>query len=128
MKNTLVDANIILRILLDDHDKLAAEAKQILGQPKNSCIVSAVVLAEVVYVLRGKGYLRKNTATAVNELLEHQVFFYDEPWLEQALGMYGETGLDFADCYLLARSQRQKLSITTLEKKLKKRSLLCADD
>ena len=46
----LIDANIILRYLLEDHPQLSEEAKKII---EDGAFALPEVLAEVVYVLKG---------------------------------------------------------------------------
>lgn len=117
----LIDANILLRLILQDNQQLFNAAKVALMQPEKTCIVSSIILAEVIYVLRGMGFERENTSVAIGQLLEHPSFVYDEPCLERALSNYTTSNLDFADCYLLARAKREKIKVLTLDKAIKKR-------
>lgn len=46
----LIDANVILRYLLEDHPQLSPEAKKVI---ESGAYTLPEVLAEVVYVLKG---------------------------------------------------------------------------
>ena len=50
---TLVDTNVILRWLRDDHPRLSADAVKIVEAARQaSLIITDVVVGEVVYILR----------------------------------------------------------------------------
>ena len=52
----LIDANVILRYLLNDHDSMSLKAKEAVEQGAYTTIE---VLAEVVYVLSGVYYVQR---------------------------------------------------------------------
>lgn len=116
----LVDANVILRIILLDNDKLVRRALLILNTAsEQTLILSPVVAAEIVYVLTGHGYDRSQSAQAILLVLEREVFG-EHKLLKTVLGYYAAINLDFADCYLLARALREHKTLKTLDLSLQK--------
>lgn len=121
MSKTLIDTNILLRLILHDEAKLAAEAEQIvLSSPEVSCVISSVIFGEVVYVLGGLGFKRESIAKVVSELLEYPQFSYPQALFSSILRFIELTNLDFADCYLLARALRENKELKTLDIPLQK--------
>jgi predicted nucleic-acid-binding protein len=112
-----VDANIVLRYILEDHDELSPAAKEIIDS--NEIFVPTEVLAEIVYVLL-KVYKAPRT-----EIRESLIAFFDDTdcgladhdAVEKALNMFGETSFDFIDCVLAAYAAAGK-AVSTFDKKL----------
>ena len=62
----LVDTNILLRWLLGDHNELSPKAEKIVQEAKSSSLlVTDIIVAEIVYVLRGTGRDRQQTSEAL---------------------------------------------------------------
>ena len=68
----LLDANYILRYLLQDNQKMFVEAKKVISQ--ENCFLINEVLAEVVYVLEGVYQTPKNV---IGETLSTFVQFHN---------------------------------------------------
>lgn len=121
----LVDTNILLRWLLGDHEELSAKAEKIVEKAKNaSLIVTDIIAAEVVYVLRGTGRDRQQTSEALFLLSRTPAFKYEnEELIIEVTNIFSSTNLDFADCYLLARAKRERLDLETFDGPLKKKYL-----
>ncbi len=121
-----VDTNIILRWLLGDHAELSSKAEKLVDSSElASLLITDVVVAEIVYVLRAKGRDRNQTSEALNLLARTPAFKYENKELAMdIIGLLTEIKLDFADCYLLARSRREKLNLETFDKPLQKAYLL----
>ncbi len=114
---TLVDANVILRYLLDDSEEFSLRAREIVA---SGAWLLPEVLAEVVYVLNGVYAVeRKVIAQTLTELIE-------EMWCEcptvlcAALDKYAATRLDFIDCVLWAHNRVNLDTVVTFDKKLNK--------
>lgn len=111
----LIDANVILRYLLNDHEEMSAQAKQVV---MNGACTTTEVLAEVVYVLIGVYRAERE------EVSQWLTCFLDEVSLENkqailyALRVYSETSLDFIDCVLIGYHRVQGQSIFSFDKKL----------
>ena len=121
-----VDTNIILRWLLGDHAELSSKAEKLVDSSElASLLITDVVVAEIVYVLRAKGRDRNQTSEALNLLARTPAFKYENKELAMdIIGLLTEIKLDFADCYLLARSRHEKLNLETFDKPLQKAYLL----
>lgn len=115
-KQTLIDANIILRFILNDNEELSQKAREIvLGK---DCCVSYEVIAEVVYVLSGVyGIERAGISNAISIFLPN-VTVSNEQVLQTALSYFAETRLDFVDCILAAHRIIEKKEILSFDKKL----------
>lgn len=116
----LVDTNILLRWLLGDHKELSARAERIIGRAKRgSLLITDVVVAEIVYVLRSTGRDRTQTAEALLLLERTAAFNYEnEELILDVIDLHSTTTLDFADCYLLARARRSKVRLHTFDKQV----------
>lgn len=118
----LIDTNIILRWLLGDHKDLSPKAEKLVEQAKpSSLLVTDVIVAEIVYVLRATGRDRSQTNEALLLIGRTEAFKYEnEELIMKITNLLIETVLDFADCYLLARAHREKLGLETFDKSLEK--------
>jgi predicted nucleic acid-binding protein len=119
---TLVDTNILLRWLLDDHKELSPKAEKIIKDATaGTLLVTDIVVAEIVYVLRGTGRDRQQTSEALLLIGRTESFKYEnEELMMEVTRLLTEIKLDFADCYLLARAHREKLSLATFDRSLNK--------
>jgi predicted nucleic-acid-binding protein len=118
----LIDTNIILRWLLGDHKELSPKAEKLIKEAKPSTLlITDVIVAEIVYVLRGTGRDRKQTSEALLLIGRTEAFKYEnEELVMEIINLLVSTGLDFADCYLLARAQPEKLGLIAFDKPLEK--------
>lgn len=96
----MLDANIILRYLLNDNEKLADEAEKIIRG--GTAQVTIEVIAEVVYVLKGVYSIERETikSSLVDFLSEVQTA--EPEVMNLGLKTYSEHNLDFVDCILYA--------------------------
>lgn len=97
---SVVDANIILRYVLDDHAELSPKAAEILEQ--QTATMPMEVACEVVYVLQ-KVYAvdRKDIQQQLGNLLNENLIEMEKPAIFlKALECYSTRTFDFADsCY-----------------------------
>ncbi len=99
---SLVDANIVLRYLLDDHVDLSAKATAIIEN--QSVTLPIEVACEVVYVLQ-KVYRveRREIQRQLGSLLSENLVTMERPSVFlRGLACYCESGLDFVDALLIA--------------------------
>jgi len=116
---TVLDANYILRYLLNDNEKMFSIARETIEN--SPCFVLNEVLAEVVYVLTGHYKIsRKETSHALEMLctLETLKLYETKTIIFKALHLFASTSLDYVDCYLCAVGS--KYEIATFDRKLKK--------
>jgi predicted nucleic-acid-binding protein len=113
-----VDANIVLRYVLDDHAGLSPKAKEIIDN--HIVEVPVEILCEVVYVLNGY-YEVDRTAISIKlkEFFEKTscILSHREAILK-GLEYFGQTSLDFADCILAGYAEIEGDVISTFDNKL----------
>jgi len=116
----IVDANIILRYLLSDHEELSAKAEEIIDS--YNIYLPIEVLCEVVYVLE-KVYnvdrvdITKELTNMINDLV---ITVPSKEALLVGLEIYGTRKLDFVDCILVGYSETEGADIHTFDDKLRK--------
>ena len=114
----VLDANVILRYLLNDNEAMAREAESIIKTEVT--MVPIEVIAEVVYVLKGVYSVDGNKIRdALMEFLS-EVTVAEKEVIQVGLDAYAENNLDFVDCILYAYSCVKKYDIKTFDKKLNK--------
>jgi predicted nucleic-acid-binding protein len=114
----IVDANIILRYLLNDHEELSEKATVIIEN--NEVLLPNVVIAEIVYVLE-KVYEVKNEEISdiLLELFKYtNIVVNDIEVLEEAFILFGKRRLDFVDTLLYAYNKVKGYEVYTFDKKL----------
>lgn len=114
----IVDANIVLRYLLNDTEDLSEKATELLEN--NEVLVPNEVIAEIVYVLE-KVYKIENgeISNALMELFEYgNIQVSDIEIVNEALRAYSERKLDFVDLLLYAYHKIRKHEIYTFDQKL----------
>lgn len=109
-----LDANVILRFILDDDPSLSPKAKTIfktIDQGKTKVFISSMAAFEVVFTLektykKPKPEIRKNLL-AITKL--ENVLADKEDILEKALGFYEEKNVSFVDAYQAALMEKKKI-------------------
>ena len=114
----MLDANIILRYLLNDDKVMADEAERIITE--GSVYVTIEVIAEVVYVLNKVYSIERNKIKSCLLEFVSEVDVSEEQVIRLGLGAYAEHNLDFVDCILFAYNRVNGYEIRTFDKKLKK--------
>lgn len=119
---TLVDTNIPLRWLFNDHPTLSREAGEIVAHAEpGELLVSDVVVGEIIYIIRAKDRSRSKVIDALLLMQRTAAFRFENDELMTAMmRVYATTNLDFVDCYLLARSRREKVGLQTFDNQLQK--------
>lgn len=111
----LIDANVILRYLLNDHEELSRHAKEAVEQ--GAC-TNVEVLAEVVYVLSGVYKAKRSEIRDWLVCLLDEIAIGNKQTIVYALEQYGETTLDFIDCVLIGYNHVLGQRICTFDKAL----------
>lgn len=114
----IVDANVILRYLLNDDEILAEKAGKIIGLKNVATTIE--VIAEVVYVLK-KVYLVPEVAIkeAIAEILS-EITVKEKAVVLCAIDIFAGENLDFVDCILYAYKKVKGCEVETFDKKLNK--------
>ena len=117
----LLDANIVLRYLLEDNPESTIKAVAIIDSEK-SCYIRNEVLAEIVYVL-SKTYQvpRAEVCSVLQRLMtKDNVHLESKPVAARALFIFDQHKLDFVDSLLYAYAEIQGAVIVSFDKKLNK--------
>ena len=102
-----LDANVILRFLLDDNPTLSSRAKSIIeniGRGKTIAFISSMALYEVVFTL-GRTYKlqRSDIRQKLLSLIDIQNIAVDKQKIvEKALYFYEQKNVSFVDAYQAA--------------------------
>lgn len=113
----MLDANMILRYLLNDNEKMADEAERIIRG--GNVWVTIEVLAEVVYVLKGVYSIGREEIRSSLLGFMSEVETNENEVIEVGLKTYAEQNMDFVDCILYAYHRVKDYEIKTFDKKLK---------
>lgn len=114
----LIDANVILRYLLDDHPQLSEKARKVIEA--GVCTLPEVI-AEVVYVLKGLYKVeRKEIGDTLIDFMD-EVEVYNQEIMAEALSIYSDSSLDFVDCILISYFRIAGAEVISFDKKLNKR-------
>ena len=119
-KRRLVDTNLIVRYLVQDHEKHARAAAKLFEACDRGDVVIVllpVVLAECVFVLESFYQLpRKSIAAALGTLISSPGVEIDEPSLHaDALDRFGKTNVHFVDCIIAAAASAQSIPVATFD-------------
>ena len=113
----LVDANIILRYLMNDHPVMSPQAREII---LSGAETTPEVLAEVVYVLRGVYHVDRPSIAAALESFIQEVTLSHKATINYAYRLYGQRSLDFVDCLLAGYHHIDGTENATFDEKLGK--------
>lgn len=115
-----VDANVILRYLLDDDELMAAKAATLLEHEQVHAPFE--VIAEVVYVMQGVYKVsRQEIASVLTNLITYpNVTTNSSQVALEAFCLYADTGLDFVDALLCGYFKIDGVQVETFDRKLKK--------
>jgi len=115
-----IDANIVLRYLMNDHEENSSKAKEIIDE--DIVEIPVEVLCEVVYVLNGYYKInRQNICTELNRFFEltNCILQHKEAVLK-GLDYFAKQNLDFVDCILAGYADIEGDEIFTFDDKLTK--------
>ena len=124
-KQRLVDTNLIVRYLVQDHEKHARVA----GKLFEACdrgdvmmVVLPVVLAECVFVLESfYRHPRTDIAAALGRLISSPGVEISEVTIHlDALNRYKATKAHFVDCVLAATAVYKKVPVSTFDRDFRK--------
>jgi predicted nucleic acid-binding protein len=116
MKRAVVDANVILRYFTKDPPDMAEAALKTFSAAQEGdvrLVVAPVTVAEVVWVLESfYGYPKLQIAETMTEFLSADgLEVIDLELLVQALSLYHEKNIDFADAMLTSFALSRGLSM-----------------
>ena len=124
-KRRLIDTNLIVRHLVQDHEKHAKAA----GKLFEACdrgdleiVLLSAVLAECVFVLESfYQHARGDIAAALSTLISSPGVQISENAMHlDALDRYGKTKVHFVDCLLAAAAKDEDLPVATFDEDFRK--------
>jgi len=116
----IVDANIILRYLLSDHEELSVKAEEIIDN--NSIYLPIEVICEVVYVLNKVYNVSRSDISdeLISFIRELDVTVPSQESVLAGLKNFGVENIDFVDCILAGYAEADGAQIHTFDRKLRK--------
>ena len=125
MKRRLIDTNLIVRYLVQDHDRHSKVATSLFAACDSgevTLVILPEVLAECVFVLESfYKHPRANIAAVIAQLLECPGIEIMEHMIHvDALARYAKTKLHFVDCVLAATGVGRGLSVASFDADFKK--------
>lgn len=113
----LIDANVILRYILNDSPDMSLQAKKAV---ENGAYTKPEIIAEVVYVLKGVYQASREEIKVYISTLLRSIQCSEKSAVEHAIALYANLSLDFVDCLLIAYHTLNKQNIFTFDKKVNK--------
>ena len=125
----LIDTNVILRYLLNDHKRFSPKAKafmQDVAQGLKKAELLAVVVVECVYVMEKFYEIPKNEIVdKLSRILNIKgIVNADKSAILDALVKYETSSADIVDCILAAKSSPQRV-IVSFDKDFKRLKATC---
>jgi len=125
MTQYLLDTNVLLRFLLDDHKKLSAQARKLFQQAESgSCqlVLTDVALAEAVWVLTSYYEVdRKTVATILSRVVDKSgILCANSDCMLDAFCRFRDTKCDFFDCYLAAMATKSGNAVASFDRDFRK--------
>lgn len=116
----LLDANVIIRYILNDHPTHSIKARNIIQ--KEQIYIDPVVVAEVIWVFTSFYKLEKlkYIPPLVAIIDQKNNRSSDKNLIINTINFYSTHNLSYIDCYLYCLSQSKKLSLATFDTKLAK--------
>lgn len=123
MKTAYLDANIILRFLLDDHPQMSEAARHLFHAAERQevrLLVDPVTLEECCFVLTGKYYAsRFASKQVIADILTRLLFLpgveADTVILMETLESFAKHNVDFADAYLATLARHQAVMVASFD-------------
>lgn len=119
-KRRLVDTNLIVRYLVQDHEKHARAAGKLFeacDRGEVEIVVLSAVLAECAFVLESfYEHRRADIAAALSTLISSPgVQISERPTHLDALDRYRKTKVHFVDCIIAATAKAEDLAVATFD-------------
>ena len=114
----MLDANAILRYILNDNEDMALEVMRVIET--QDVLVTIEIIAEVIYVLKRVYGADKHEITEVILAFISDINVVEREVLKLGIETYAKNNLDFVDCILYAYKCLKEYDIFTFDKKLNK--------
>ena len=125
MKELLLDANVLIRFLVQDDPRQSAAAKALFEKAERREVLldlDALIIAETVYVLIGRyGRTRTEVVNALLAIIQNAgIQTPYENIVIDALHRFAAYNVDFSDAWLAARSARLHRPVASFDRDLDK--------
>lgn len=116
----IVDANIVLRYLLNDHERFYPRSKKIIEQKE--LYIPTEVIAEIVYVLEKVYEVPRNKISESLTVLFNypNIKISDLQVIYESLSIYKREKIDFVDAILVSYNRINDYVIHSFDKKVRK--------
>ena len=124
-RRILVDTNLIVRYLVQDHEKQAGAAARLFEACDRGDLVMVLlptVVAECVFVLESfYGHRRQDIASTLSTLISSPGVEISEAAIHlDALHRYRDTTVHFVDCLIAATASAQNTPVATFDRGFRK--------
>ena len=125
MKEFLLDANILVRFLVQDDPKQSAAATALFEKAERRELLlhlDALVVAETVYVLIGRyGRSRTEVVNVLLAIIQNAgIETMEEDVVTDALQRFAAFNVDFADAWIASRSAQLRRPVASFDRDLDK--------
>ena len=125
MKEFLLDANVLVRFLVQDDPKQSSAAAALFEKAERREVLlhlDALVVAETVYVLIGRyGRSRTEVANVLLALIQNAgIETMEAEVVTDALHRFAAFNVDFSDAWLAARASRLRRPVASFDRDLDK--------
>ena len=120
INKVVIDANVVLRFLLNDDKEQSELASQVISAA--NCIVPVEVITETVFVLsKVYFYDRKVICDEIKDFAEiRKTMLLERDVVCYACNVYANSNLDFVDCLIDGYAKIKGYNAFTFDKKLRK--------
>ena len=121
----LLDANILIRFLVRDDEILYQKSLEIIKeieQGEKEALLMDFILAEIIYVLKRIYKIDKiQISNVLKKILLNDYFYTDNKLVTfEALDIYANKNIDFADAMLCAKKNLEGFEIVSFDKDMQK--------
>jgi predicted nucleic acid-binding protein len=125
MVKQILDANVLIRFLRDDHAEHSRRSRDLIAQAEGGeirLVLLAPVVAEVVFVLTSVyGSSRREVTESLLPFLHHGGIVCPEAnSLADALRRFQSKRVDFMDCYLAAEAKARGIPVVSFDRDFRK--------
>lgn len=125
MRYLILDTNILVRFLMQDHAPHNAAATSLFEKAENGEVtlyLDRIIIAETIYVLFGQHKrTRPVIATALLGIIGNAgIEVCEGTVMMDALERFAHTNVDFADCWLAAHAAHSGYGVASFDKDLDK--------
>ena len=121
----LLDTNVVIRFLTRDHEEYYHKSVEIfrdIESGKKEALLMDFIFAEIIYVLkRIYKYSKNDIASVLKKLLLYKNLYTENKLITfEALEIYADKNIDFADAMLCAKQKLEGFEIISFDKDLER--------